>query len=67
MTNIGLIRFNSKYNVKYMNGIYVLSGFDHIISLRISEEKISDILGSGLENFSQDEWNDFVSDYTKEK
>ena len=62
MTNTSKIKFGAKYSLKYMNGIYVLSGFNHVKSLKITEEVITDVLESGLENFSEQEWYDFVEE-----
>ena len=61
MTNIETIIFNTKYNIKYMNGKYSISGFSHMKSIRISEDRIYKVLDeNGLCYFDEEDWNEFV-------
>jgi len=64
MSNLDKIRFDAKFSLKYMNGEYYLSGFNHIQSIRITEDDLRAILDeSGLCYMNEKEWSDFVEDY----
>jgi len=62
MTQVEKIMFDSKYSLKYMNGVYVLSGFDHVKCLHIKDEDIKNILETeSLVYFDKDEWKEFIN------
>jgi len=62
MTNIEKIIFDSKYSLKYMNGKYVLSGFNHVKSLHIDVKDIYKILDTeSLVYFDEEEWEEFIN------
>jgi len=62
MTQVEKIMFDTKYSLKYMNGVYVLSGFDHVKKLHIKEEDIKNILETeSLVYFDKDEWEEFIN------
>lgn len=64
MTNTEKIMFDAKYSLKYLNGKYILSAFNHLSSIHIREEDIYDILNDDkLVYFSQEEWEEFAEDY----
>ncbi len=62
MTNIEKIKFDAKFKLKFMNNIYVLSGFLHTDSIHISEEEIDRVL-EAVSNMSEYEWECYVSDF----
>jgi len=63
MTNIEKILFDTKFSIKYMNGEYYLSGFNHTKTIRIQEDEILNILDNNLVNMNELEWEDFVDDF----
>lgn len=68
MRQVEKIIFDSKYSLKYMNDIYVLSGFNHICNIHIEEEDIYHILNDEkLVYFSQEDWEEFVKKYKGNK
>jgi len=68
MTNIEKLLFDAKFSLKFMNGEYYLSGFNHRKSIRIKEENIYKLLDENyLCYMDEDEWSDFVEDYLEGK
>jgi hypothetical protein len=63
MSNTDVLRFKTKFNLKFMNGLYSLSGFTHLKSIQMDEEEFDVVMGSGIERMTEKEWNDFVEDY----
>jgi len=69
MTNIQKIKFDAKFSVSYMNGKYVISGFNHTYSLHIKDR--CDELNYFIEdyelwNLREKEWEDLVNTIKKE-
>lgn len=62
MTNIEKIIFDSKFTVRYLNGLYAISGFDHVKTLHVEEKEIKDVLDV-IYLFNQSEWEDYILDY----
>jgi len=68
MKNIEKIIFDTKYNIKYMNNSYVISGFDHVKNIIVLEEDILDFLDNEeLIYFDREDWLEFVNNYEKER
>jgi hypothetical protein len=61
MTNIEKIKFDSKFSVKYINGLYCISGFNHVDSLYVSEDEMDAVLRH-LPSMDEQEWKDYISD-----
>jgi len=59
MTNNDLIKFKTKYSLVYSNGMYSISGFDHIETLRVPERFIDEVL-EAIPSAAQDEWKEIV-------
>lgn len=66
MTNIQKIRFETKYRLKFVNGFYMISGFNHNKTLRVSEQEIELVLDSDLEQFTEKQWYEYIEDFNKE-
>jgi len=64
---ISEIKFNIKFSLSYINGKYILSGFDHLKSLHLNEKELTEVLNSNIEEFNQEEWNDYMEDFNKRK
>jgi hypothetical protein len=64
MTNIEKIMFDAKYSVKFMNGIFVISAFNHIKSLQIDNDKFESFLkNEDLAYYDEDDWDELVREY----
>jgi len=63
MSNTDVIRFEAKFNLKYMNGNYLLSGFTHIKGIQMNEKEFDIVMSSGIERMNEKEWDVFVEDY----
>ena len=67
MSNVEKIMFDAKYSLKYMNGLYVLSGFNHTKSVRIGDRDIYDFLNdTDFVYFDEEDWEEFVEKYNAE-
>jgi len=67
MTNNEIIMFNAKFNVKYMNGEYVISGFDYLKNLRFNEYDFQEFLEDyNLPLFTKKHWDNLVEELTEE-
>jgi len=64
---ISEIKFNTKYKLSYVNDKYILSGFDHLKSLYLNEKDLTEVLNSNIEEFNQEEWDDYIEDFNKRK
>ena len=64
MTNINKIKFDSKFQVSYMNGKYCITGFNHLKSVYIEEIYLYEFIESGsIWNMSEQEWNEYIEDW----
>jgi hypothetical protein len=64
MTNIEKIMFDAKYSVKFMNGGFVISAFNHTKSLQIENDKFEKFMrNEGLPYYDEDEWDELVREY----
>ena len=62
MTNIEILLFNTKYSLNYMNGLYSISGFDHIKTIRVKEEDIKETIEK-IHSLNKEEFEDFMLDF----
>jgi hypothetical protein len=59
MTNIEMLKFNTKYNITYNSSeTYVVSWFDTFDTVRLSEQEFETVVKM-LVNFSYDDFYDF--------
>ena len=64
MNNVEKIMFDAKYSVKYMNGIFVISGFNHTKSVHIKDDDMEDFLNDyALAQYNEADWDEFIEDY----
>lgn len=67
MTNVEKIIYECKYNLRFMNNLFVLSGFNHIKSIHIKNEDIYDFLrDTDFVYFDEEDWDKFVKEYNKD-
>jgi len=66
MSTIEKIMFDAKYSVKFMNGLFVISGFNHTKSLQISNDKFEDFLkNEDLAYYDEEDWDELVKEYNR--
>lgn len=61
MTNIETIKFNAKFSVTYMNGQYVISGFNHRDSLHVKEEDFRMVVRD-MPGMEEEEWLNYIEE-----
>ena len=68
MTNAEKIMIDAKYSFKFMNNLFVVTGFLHTESLHIPNDKFADFLkNEDLAYYDEDDWAELVREYKRKE
>ena len=68
MSNIEKIMFDAKYSVKFMNGIFVISAFNHTDSLHIENDMFEKFMrNEELPYYDEDDWDELIREYKRKE